>query len=101
MGPGLSLDNPTKVQVLPPMLTEMINVVLEVDKRRLRGERLDNIGDTLEHYMVVLNDATPEWRMSDVEEHVVVALPPAGGTHGAAAGVVVAVAETEEQQREL
>lgn len=63
VGPGLSLDNPTKIDVLPPMLTEMSNVVLEIDHRRLHGERLDNIGDLLTNFSIVINDATPEWRM--------------------------------------
>jgi len=45
------------------MLTEMMNVVLEVDYRRINQLPLHDIGDMLENFAVVINDATPEWRM--------------------------------------
>ena len=54
------------------MLTEMMNVVLEVDHRRQMGQRLDNLGDMLSNFSVVINDATPDWRVPGT------LLPPLG-----------------------
>ena len=44
-------------QVLPPMLTELMNIVLTVDNLKQSGEALGAFAEELLNFSVVINDA--------------------------------------------
>ena len=44
------------VKLIPPLLVEMVNIMLEIDERRMNGESLNTI-ESLENFQVVVNDA--------------------------------------------
>jgi hypothetical protein len=55
IGPGLSTDSALKKVLIPPMLREAMNLILEIDARRAQNKSLDNL--PLENWMYVINDA--------------------------------------------
>lgn len=42
-GPGLSLSDPVKQRVIPPMLKETVSIMHEIQRRRRNGESLKNL----------------------------------------------------------
>ena len=52
------------------MLTEMANIVLEIDDRRQRRLPLDSaaLSHVLNNFSFVVNDATPDWTITENTE---------------------------------
>jgi hypothetical protein len=57
--PGLSFDDPVKVAVVPPMLTEAVNIMHELHERRLNEEDYRNLR-SVDGFEWVINEAQPE-----------------------------------------
>jgi hypothetical protein len=57
--PGLSYDDPVKVAVVPPMLTEAVSLMHELQERRANGEDLRNLR-SVDGFEWVINEAQPE-----------------------------------------
>lgn len=57
--PGLSFDDPVKVAVLPPMLSEAVTIMHELQERRLNDEDFKNL-KSVDGFEWVINEAQPE-----------------------------------------
>jgi len=57
--PGLSYDDPVKATVIPPMLTEAVAIMHEIQERRLNDEDFRNL-KSVNGYEWVINEVQPE-----------------------------------------
>lgn len=57
--PGLSFDDPVKVAVLPPMLSEAVAIMHEIQERRLNDEDFKNL-KSVDGFEWVINEVQPE-----------------------------------------
>jgi hypothetical protein len=57
--PGLSFDDPVKVTVIPPMLTEAVTIMHEIQERRLNDEDFRDL-NSVDSYEWVINEVQPE-----------------------------------------
>lgn len=57
--PGLSFDDPVKVAVVPPMLTEAVTIMHEIQERRLNNEDFRDL-KSVDGYEWVINEVQPE-----------------------------------------
>jgi len=55
-GPGLDFDDPIKQRVVPPMLTEAVSIVTEIQAKLRRGEGIKHL-DNAVGFEWVINDA--------------------------------------------
>ncbi len=55
-GPGLSHDDPIKSKIIPPMLSEALRIVLEVQRRKREESTLTGL-DAVERFEWVVNEA--------------------------------------------
>ncbi len=61
VGPGVSLDSPTKRRIIPRMLREMVNIVLEVQWYRARNITMQTLGSVQYFEWLINEDAGFFW----------------------------------------
>lgn len=55
-GPGLSLDDPVKVRIIPPMLAEAANIMFEIRRKRIARESLSNL-ESVQNFIPIVDEA--------------------------------------------
>lgn len=62
-GPGLAVNDRVKLRLIPALLEEAMEIVLEVDDRRRAGADLGNL-ESLRNFSWVINDAAAGGRLA-------------------------------------